>query len=689
MAFYGDDNLWYLIADANGLSSGEPLNAGQTLDIPHRANTSNNFETFKPYNPAELVGDTTPNLAYAPPAPSAEGCNVLASIIIIVVAVVVTVATQGALAGQVAGWAGTAIGSGAIAGAAGSIASQVVGIGLGQQEGFNWGQVAMAAVGGGIGGGISEAAGVGNIEQSIKGVKTSLTTLNKAGSQYVLNGLGRAVTAAGSGVGVAAVSKVINGHSGFSWANIAASAASASIGGRLPGEGLNTNGFGNDLLMGIAGSAVGYGVNRAFGGDRSWNGRDVVVDAFGNAIGNSIVQGLSKRPESTTQGVSDKTKQQIEQAKSTGQQISPALAEQFVREVAASKNGAVNLTVQRDGTQLIVGGDGFQNATVDLSQLTDYSSLTTARTGLAGHFGDAWTGSTAGRGLNMMFMNAQKGAIDKVLSTPISQSAAYLAGERRGYNNATYQARDRIGFNQRFAQNSRNIATSNQQRYSELMQVRTPLETITLPFFHALDTTVTGYVDLTKEPDSLGRTDQIIRQGYLPKGEELPFTMSQEIYDRGLDNFTLRLDGRPLDVNRLGMVYSSNPDSVKVHGQGSLSDRGRIWDGDYDFFEKRGTLQQTLRQEFISFEPWSELSNWDNNVEIAFKNSMTFGRNQLNYIAYNQHSSIGKPFNIQYTYNDNDLKYGRNNWAPWRPDIDPSYADPYGAYLSSDYNPHR
>ena len=305
MAFYGDDNLWYLIADANGLSSGEPLNAGQTLDIPHRANTSNNFETFKPYNPAELVGDTTPNLAYAPPAPSAEGCNVLASIIIIVVAVVVTVATQGALAGQVAGWAGTAIGSGAIAGAAGSIASQVVGIGLGQQEGFNWGQVAMAAVGGGIGGGISEAAGVGNIEQSIKGVKTSLTTLNKAGSQYVLNGLGRAVTAAGSGVGVAAVSKVINGHSGFSWANIAASAASASIGGRLPGEGLNTNGFGNDLLMRVASSAVGYGVNRAFGGDRSWNGRDVVVDAFGNALGNSIVSGLSKPPSLTAKEQAD------------------------------------------------------------------------------------------------------------------------------------------------------------------------------------------------------------------------------------------------------------------------------------------------------------------------------------------------------------------------------------------------
>ncbi|MBL4910755.1 MAG: DUF4225 domain-containing protein, partial [Alteromonadaceae bacterium] len=39
----------------------------------------------------------------------------------------------------------------------------------------------------------------------------------------------------------------------------------------------------------IGRSAVGYGVNRALGGKQSWNFKNVAVDAFGNALGNSIV----------------------------------------------------------------------------------------------------------------------------------------------------------------------------------------------------------------------------------------------------------------------------------------------------------------------------------------------------------------------------------------------------------------
>ncbi len=104
-------------------------------------------------------------------------------------------------------------------------------------------------------------------------------------TQTALSATGRAVSAVASSFAAAATSKVINGHSGFSWANIASSAVTASMGGRLPGETLSTNGFGNDLFMGVARSAVGYGVNRAAGGNRSWNNADVAADAFGNAIG--------------------------------------------------------------------------------------------------------------------------------------------------------------------------------------------------------------------------------------------------------------------------------------------------------------------------------------------------------------------------------------------------------------------
>jgi hypothetical protein len=49
---WGDANLWYLIADANGLASDAKLSVGQTLRIPARANTvHNDYNTFKPYDP--------------------------------------------------------------------------------------------------------------------------------------------------------------------------------------------------------------------------------------------------------------------------------------------------------------------------------------------------------------------------------------------------------------------------------------------------------------------------------------------------------------------------------------------------------------------------------------------------------------------------------------------------------------
>jgi YD repeat-containing protein len=68
----GDASLWYLIANANGLTEGpnDSLGAetGRTLRIPDVvANDHNNAHTFTPYNPSTIIGDQTPNLAFAPP----------------------------------------------------------------------------------------------------------------------------------------------------------------------------------------------------------------------------------------------------------------------------------------------------------------------------------------------------------------------------------------------------------------------------------------------------------------------------------------------------------------------------------------------------------------------------------------------------------------------------------------------
>lgn len=64
---WGDANLWYLIADANGITLSTALVAGQILTIPNKvANFHNTSSTFKPYNPGEAIGDTLPTMAPEP-----------------------------------------------------------------------------------------------------------------------------------------------------------------------------------------------------------------------------------------------------------------------------------------------------------------------------------------------------------------------------------------------------------------------------------------------------------------------------------------------------------------------------------------------------------------------------------------------------------------------------------------------
>ncbi|MDR3436515.1 LysM peptidoglycan-binding domain-containing protein, partial [Telmatospirillum sp.] len=65
---YGDSNLWYVIADANGLSGSSNLTAGTVLTLPNTVeNAGNTASTFKPYNANAALGDVQPG-APIPPA---------------------------------------------------------------------------------------------------------------------------------------------------------------------------------------------------------------------------------------------------------------------------------------------------------------------------------------------------------------------------------------------------------------------------------------------------------------------------------------------------------------------------------------------------------------------------------------------------------------------------------------------
>ena len=90
-AAYAGSQLWYLIADANGLSGNSDLRVGQTVSIPTKVGSIHNTAgTYKPYDPSQVIGSTTPTLP-VPQSGGGDDCGGLGLIIMIIVAVVVVV----------------------------------------------------------------------------------------------------------------------------------------------------------------------------------------------------------------------------------------------------------------------------------------------------------------------------------------------------------------------------------------------------------------------------------------------------------------------------------------------------------------------------------------------------------------------------------------------------------------------
>ncbi|KAF0177045.1 MAG: membrane protein of unknown function, partial [Caulobacteraceae bacterium] len=136
---WGDSSLWYKIAEANGLSGAESLTAGQSLILPVAVQKSTyNASTFKPYDPAEAIGDTSPTSPVQPRPPKKNKCGVVGQILLVVIAVAVTIYTAGAASGAWAGLLnGTGIASGAAAGA--GAAGTALGAGLSLTTAAGWG----------------------------------------------------------------------------------------------------------------------------------------------------------------------------------------------------------------------------------------------------------------------------------------------------------------------------------------------------------------------------------------------------------------------------------------------------------------------------------------------------------------------------------------------------------------------
>ena len=262
---WGDASLWYKLAQANGLGADNQLVEGQVLTIPRGVlRSGNSSSTFEPYDPASVLGDITPDTSPTNPQPQARGrknrCGVFGAILLVAVAVAVTALTYGALTGPSTSVL-SAIGAGAALGAAGSVASQGVGLATGIQDRFSFKGVALAAIAGGVGGGLSAsglngASGFAGVAQDVaRGVLGSALTQGVS----VVTGLQSKFNFAGVAVGgvVGGVAGAINlpGAGGRIVAGTAAAVAGAAARSLLDGSS-----FGDNVLAAlpdVIGSTIG------------------------------------------------------------------------------------------------------------------------------------------------------------------------------------------------------------------------------------------------------------------------------------------------------------------------------------------------------------------------------------------------------------------------------------------------
>ena len=293
-----------------------PLQAGVTLAIPKATLSANSASTFRPYDPSRVIGDANPALN-ALPAPQADGgCGGLGQILLLVIIIAVTVYSAGALAaagtfgssaaataasasgiavstgastlgatfaagGAVLGGGagvGAAIAAGAVGSALGSVAGQTFGIATGMQGEFDWRSVGLAALSGGVSGGLAGLGGFAPLGDSAS--------------------FGNLVTRAAVGSALTQGIAVATGlQRSFSWTSVAASAIGSGVGyGANEALGLTSNGnptnafSGSDRIGRAALSSVAASTATALAHGGRVSITQIGVNAFGQTIGSSLAE---------------------------------------------------------------------------------------------------------------------------------------------------------------------------------------------------------------------------------------------------------------------------------------------------------------------------------------------------------------------------------------------------------------
>ncbi|MBU6956074.1 LysM domain-containing protein, partial [Hahella sp. HN01] len=303
-SMWGDASLWYLLADANGLSGDQDLKAGLSLVIPNVVtNIHNNASTFRPYDPGLGLGDTTPSLPEPPPPPKKGKCGATFVVMVIAIAVAAIVAPYAtAMLMQSFGPAAAAAqGAASVAGGLAASVGSSAGVGFGLSAGVGAGFGAVSASVGVATSFASYAAMAGGV--FIGGVAGSAVSQLAAKELDLQDhfSLRSAVRNGLTATATAGVNSFVNASGWYQWAQMAATAAAGVGANYLAGKAtkLPTTFRWRDVATSFATASVMNGIGI---GDKSafYNqGLSSYVDGFlpgsirNNDIARNAIQGFT------------------------------------------------------------------------------------------------------------------------------------------------------------------------------------------------------------------------------------------------------------------------------------------------------------------------------------------------------------------------------------------------------------
>ncbi|MDI9818713.1 hypothetical protein [Legionella sp. PL877] len=337
LTVYGDSSLWYLIADANGITdaqasvSGGQLHAGQRLMIPPAVSAHQTSNTHAVLHGSDLFSDssaTAPIPPAPPPPPSTQKKkqDLLAKVVVAVVATVATVLTAGAIAsvlgaglgglggglssildlglGTLAGGTNAAAGltsSGLLAAAfgggfVGSLAGQGAANATGLQSGIDWKGALISglttAASAGLLRGVASSVSAQNLQQGLQAWSTDTFSVSSAAQMMAQDALSQ-------GIGLS-----LRKHQHFDWLELG---TRGLVGGLMGSQqvGNISREAGQPLASFIrsqASSLLSGSVQAAASGSH-FDAGQVLADNLGDALGDTLVQtAVAAETESPTGG---------------------------------------------------------------------------------------------------------------------------------------------------------------------------------------------------------------------------------------------------------------------------------------------------------------------------------------------------------------------------------------------------